>query len=105
MLKMKISTTKEGTIVALCDSELIGKVLREGKAVLDLDKYSGFYCGYDIDENSAATLRQTEIALKYAKSVNVVGSKALDFVKRMGYNTGGVKYISKVPHLQIYRAN
>ena len=102
MLKMKISTTKEGTIVALCDSELLGKVLKEGKNVLDLEKYACFYNGFEIDERSAKTKQQVEIALKYSKSINVVGKKAVDFIKELGYKTEGAKMIAKVPHLQIY---
>jgi len=99
---MKISTTKEGTIVALCDSELLGKVLKEGKNVLDLEKYTSFYNGFEIDERSAKSKRQVEIALKYSKSINIVGKKAIGFIKELGYKTEGAKTIAKVPHLQIY---
>jgi len=103
MLKMKITSTKEGTIVGICDSELIGKVLKDKIGCLDLQKHAGFYDGEIFDERSSAKARQIEIALKYCKSINAVGTKAIDFLKVMGYKTEGAKKIGGIPHVQIYK--
>ena len=105
MIKMKISTTKEGTIVALCDSELIGKVIKDSKnkACLDLERHASFYNGSEIDERDSRAKRQLEIALKYSKSINVVGKKSVEYIKGFGYRTEGVILVNNVPHLQIYK--
>jgi len=107
VLKMKITTTKEGTIVGLCDSELIGKKIKDSKskACLDLEKHAAFYSGSEIDERDARTKRELEIALKYAKSINVVGKKAVEYVKGMGYKIDNVMRIDNIPHLQVYRVD
>jgi hypothetical protein len=103
MLKMKITMTKEGTIFAMCDPELLGKIIKEGKTVIDLQKHATFYSGNDIDERSALVKRQLAVATKYAKSINVVGKKSVEFMKEMGFKTDGAKTIGGVPHLQIYK--
>jgi len=103
MLKMKITMTKDGTILAMCDLELLGKVIKEGKTVIDLQKHATFYSGNDIDERSVLAKRQLSIATRYAKSINVVGKKSVEFMKEMGFKTDGAKTVGGVPHLQIYR--
>jgi hypothetical protein len=105
MLKLKISTTKDGTIVGLCDSELIGKTIKDSKskACLDLSKHAGFYDGEAIDERDIKARRRLEIALRYSKSINVVGKRAVECIKSFGYNIDTVKMIDNVPHLQIYK--
>jgi hypothetical protein len=85
-------------VVALCDKELIGKVLREGGLVLDLERYSAFYVGEITSEKAAAE------ALETATSVNLVGKKAVGLaIKRKLAEKGSERIIEGVPHLQIYR--
>ena len=59
----------EKTIVAVCDSELLGKVFEEGEAVLDLT--SSFYRGDEVSEREAGDL------VRNADIVNLVGKKAV----------------------------
>ncbi|QLJ53422.1 MAG: hypothetical protein Sv326_1247 [Candidatus Fermentimicrarchaeum limneticum] len=98
MLLMKIFKKKNEKIVAVCDAELIGKVLREGELVLNLEKYADFYNGEQADEESV------ERELLTATSINLVGDKATGIAKRMKLvRDSDIKRIQKVPHVQVYR--
>ena len=99
MLYRKQHKTEQGLIVALCDEELLGTAYKEGKLVLDLKKYAGFYRGELEDEKSA------EKALKDANifSANVVGKRSVDVFKRLGFvSDGDVKTIQGVQFVQIF---
>ncbi len=81
-------------VIALCDKELIGKVLREGEKVIDLDKYRNFYIGDDfkyLDERF--------------DSINAIGKKSIDFLVEKKYlkDKKNVAKIEKVPHIQIFK--
>ena len=81
-------------VIALCDKELIGKVLREGEKVIDLDKYRHFYVGDDfkyLDERF--------------DSINAIGKKSIDFLVKNNYlkDKKNVAKIEKIPHIQIFK--
>jgi hypothetical protein len=98
MLMMRTFKKGKEKIVAVCDAELIGKVLREGELVLNLDKYASFYKGEEADES------MVEKELLTATSVNLVGEKATGIAKRMKLvKESDIIHIQKVPHVQIYR--
>ena len=95
---MRVHRRPEDTIVALCDAELMGRVLREGGAVIDLDKYGGFYKGEKVGEEKAAE------ALKSATSINAVGEKSVGVVRKaVGFAEDKVKFIQGMPHVQAYK--
>ena len=94
---LKIHSNPQGIVVALCDSELIGKVLMDGKRRLDLAAYAGFYQGEKVGAAEAAQ------ALLGAENANLVGAKALAAAKAAGLDTSGSIRIGGVPHLQLYR--
>ena len=90
-------TVKNEVVVAVCDKELIGKVLREGELVLDLKKYSSFYVG------ELATPESVLALLTEATSINLVGEKAVGLAVKKGLaKKRDAKKIGGVPHLQIY---
>jgi hypothetical protein len=98
MLLMKVFKKKNEKIVAVCDSELIGKVLREGELVLNLDKYASFYKGEEADDASV------EKELLTATSINLVGKRATEIAKKIKLvKDSDMITIQKVPHVQIYR--
>jgi len=94
---LKTHASPDGEIVALCDIELIGKVLSSGKARLDLSAYAPFYLGKKVDEKEAVE------ALKLACNANIVGKKALAAAKKAGLAVSYAKNIGGVPHLQVYQ--
>ena len=84
-------------ILAACDAELLGRVFREGDAVLDLQKYRSFYEGGKVTQGELAVL------LKESVNINLVGKKTIAVAgKCMKLSPAGVKKIGGVPHLQIY---
>ena len=58
-------------VVALCDSELLGKIYTQGERVLDLKNYRGFYEGAAVTEIEAIEL------LRMADNANIVGEKSV----------------------------
>jgi len=94
---LKMHASPDGEIVALCDIELIGKVLASGKARLDLSAYAPFYLGKKVEEKEAVD------ALRIAQNANIVGKKALEAAKKAGLSVSHAKTIGGVPHLQVYR--
>jgi uncharacterized protein len=88
---------KNEIVVAICDKELIGRVLREGELVLDLKKHSSFYMG---------DLTSPENALKAmlsATSINLVGERAVGLAIKNGMaEKGRERLVQGVPHVQIY---
>jgi len=94
---LKTHSSPDGEIVALCDIELIGKVLSSGKARLDLSAYAPFYLGRKVDEKEAVA------ALSSAQNANIVGKKALASAKKAGLAVSRARRIGGVPHLQAYR--
>jgi len=94
---LKTHPSPDGEIVALCDIDLIGKVLTSGKARLDLSAYAPFYLGKKVEEKEAVA------ALASAQNANIVGKRALAAAKKAGFQVSHAKNIGGVPHLQIYR--
>ena len=94
---LKLHSTPEGEVVALCDAELIGRVLAEGRIRLDLEKYSGFYRGEKVG------LPEAVQALRTARNANIVGKKSMAAAREAGLDVSAAVSISGVPHLQIYK--
>ena len=95
---LKIHENAEGRIVAVCDKDLIGKVFESKSLYLDLDKYRSFYIG------ELATEEMVKNALKRFTSVNIVGKKAVNVAVKNGLvGKDEIKYINKVPYIQVYK--
>lgn len=95
---MKRYEREKEIVVAICDKELVGEVLREGALVLDLKRYSSFYVGEITTEKAAAE------ALETATSINLVGKKAVGLaIKKKIAEKGSERMIGGVPHLQVYK--
>ena len=85
-------------VLAACDEDLIGKVLEEKGAHLDLAKHASFYKGERCTENGLLS------EIPHASSINLVGKKAVAAGMKSGlFGEGEVKYINGIPHIQIYR--
>lgn len=96
-----ISSGREtiATVVALCDANLLGKVLEEGELCLDLSRNRGFYEGEKVSEEKAIALLRTPGA-----NLNLVGEKSLAAARKaFSINEASVRKISGVPMLQVYR--
>ena len=60
MIYFKKHRTENGDIIAMCDSELIDKVLQEGVIELNIKDYSSFYKGELISEEQAKEMINPE---------------------------------------------
>lgn len=95
---LKIHESGGQRVVAVCDEELIGKALSDGKIYLDLDAHRGFYVGAKAD---AAGVRK---ALGSFTSANLVGKNAVKVALDIGLAAADdVMYINRIPYIQIYR--
>jgi len=96
-LYLKIHVAGKGKVVAVCDENLIGRILDDGKAFMDLDRYRGFYTGEKADANA---VRQ---ALRDFSSANIVGQESVGVALSAGIVARkDVMYINKTPYIQIY---
>ncbi len=94
---LKVHETVQGRIVAACDRELIGEILDDGRAYLDLKAHREFYEGGLADE---AELRAM---LSDFRSANLVGKRAVGVALKLKLaGAGSVMYINKTPHIQLY---
>jgi hypothetical protein len=98
MMFLKIHNNARGRIVAVCDEGLIGRVLEEKGACMDLDRYRGFYAERRVDA------AEVEKALASFDSANIVGKEAVGVAISMGLaQKQDVMYIKKTPYIQIYK--
>ncbi len=99
MIYVKVHNTENGKIIAMCDESLIGKVLEDGKAVMDLKTYSDFYNGSLIVPSQFPDVPATEIV-----SANVVGEESVDVaIKHRIIEKGHIKTIKGVPYAHAYK--
>lgn len=94
---LKIHEGPNGEVVAVCDAELLGRVIADGRHRLDLEKFGSFYAGKKVGKQEAVA------ALRGAKNANLVGKKSLEAAAEAGLDTSGAIDIGGVPHLQAYR--
>ena len=80
-------------ILAVCDTELLGKRFEDSKLVLDLT--SSFYKGVEMDENR---LRELTLA---AAIINAVGEKTIKFLRDCGFEIKEVNKIKNIPFVNI----
>ncbi|MBD3304704.1 DUF424 family protein [Candidatus Woesearchaeota archaeon] len=95
LLKMivKIHKKDEKTVVAVCDSDLLGKRLEQGDLQLDLT--SDFYKGEEMDEKEAGDL------IRNADIVNLVGRNSV----KLGIQEGIIEEdkileVDGIPHAE-----
>lgn len=95
---LKVHNDGRGRVVAVCDEGLLGKVLEGEGALLDLEKYRGFY------GDKKAGAEEVSEALARFDSANIVGKEAVSVALRMGLaGKDDVMYIKRTPYIQIYR--
>ena len=90
---VKIHSTPNGKLIAICDSDILGKVFEEGDLQLNLS--SRFYQGEEKSEDDVAHL------LKCGYVVNAVGKDAVALLKRMKLiEEGHILRVDGIPHAQ-----
>jgi uncharacterized protein len=90
-------TRYQGSVmISICDLELVGKTLIDGELVVNLSKE--YFQEQIIEENQAPEL------LKSCTIANLVGTRIVDLAISLRLaNQNGVKNISGIPFLMIYK--
>lgn len=91
----------KGIMIAMCDEELMGRMLSEGRIEIDLEHYGGFYKGELLAEDEAARRIDRKVY-----SANIVGNRSVDILVRMGIVKGDeVKTVQGVKFVHIFRVD
>jgi hypothetical protein len=93
---LKIYENGEYFLVAACDSEVLGKKLKNGKSNVEINR--DFYEGKKVSET------ELQEALGRATTSNLFGEKTVQCAIKCGLvDQGSVIMIDGVPHAQIFR--
>lgn len=93
---MKLKKVGRNVLLAICDSEILGKTLCEGKIVFCVKE--DFYRGARVDVEEAVSL------IENSNIVNMVGKNVVSRAIRKGYvHPEAVLNIGGIPHAQIVK--
>jgi hypothetical protein len=94
MLLVKIHNAYR-EVIAVCDSELVGKHFEEGKMQIDITE--AFYKGTEMDEKKADEFIKRKLADDAC--FNFVGERAINAALKAGaINKKGIIRIQGIPH-------
>lgn len=92
--RMKVYRVRGEVLVAVCDSELVGKIFREGK--LKIEVKEEFYGTEEFEE------KEVEETLKRATIANITGKNAVELAIKIGIiDKERVLKIDGCPHAQM----
>lgn len=94
-MNVKIHNGPHGRVVAICDAELLGKKLTEGKISLTISER--FYGGEEKTEKELIEIIKSDDVL------NIIGEKSCDFaIKHKLIDKEHIKRIQGTPHAQSF---
>jgi len=94
MFRMRVYRVKGEVLVAVCDSDIVGRTFREGD--LKLEVKESFYGEEEVGEE------EVKRALRNATIANITGSKAVNLAVRIGIiDKNRILYIEGCPHAQM----
>ncbi len=94
-MNINIHNGPHGRVVALCDSNLLGKTFTEGKIVLNVSER--FYKGEEVTEKEILPM------LKGDDVLNIVGEESCNFaIKHKLVDKDNIKTIGGIPHAQVF---
>jgi len=81
-------------VVAICDSELLGKTFEQGDRILEVRE--NFYAGEEIDEKEL--LKQINKLSAEDATFNIVGKKSVEIAEKAGIiSKDGIKTVQGIP--------
>ncbi len=94
MFRMRVYRVKGEVLVAVCDSDIVGRTFREGD--LKLEVKESFYGEEEVGEE------EVKRALRNATIANITGNKAVNLAVRIGIiDKNRILYIEGCPHAQM----
>tara|TARA_Y100000590_G_scaffold377493_1_gene443739 strand:- start:2295 stop:2591 length:297 start_codon:yes stop_codon:yes gene_type:complete len=96
LYSVKIVSRNGNTMLNMCDSELLGKTISDGKLVMKISK--NYYHDQFVEQEEAKDL------LKKSNNINLVGNETILLSLELGIGTEqAVKLIDKIPFLIIIK--
>jgi len=93
---MKLRKIGGNVLLAICDAEILGKTLREGKIV--------FYIKEDFYKGAKVTIEEAVDMIANSTIVNMIGRNIVQKAMEKGYvHPEAVLNIEGVPHAQILK--
>ena len=93
---MNLKKKGKNVLLAMCDAEILGKTLREGKVVFQVKE--DFYKGAKVNVEEALTM------VKNCTIVNMIGKNVVSKAIENGYvHPEAVLNIEGIPHAQIVK--
>lgn len=95
--------TENGSMIAMCDENLIDRILEQGDIYINIKDYKSYYMGERIGKENA--IRRIKLVEK-VHSANIVGKESVE----VGLDTkiigkGDVLNVDGVPYVQSYNVN
>ena len=93
---MNLKKIGRNVLLAICDAEILGKTLRDGKIVFCVKE--GFYKGAKVNIDEAMCM------IENSTIVNMIGRNVVSRAIEKGYvHPGAVLKIEGIPHAQIVK--
>lgn len=91
---VKIHDRINGRVVAICDSDLLGKTLKNKDFKVEVSK--SFYGGEILDEFGIIKIFEKE------RNINIIGKRIVELCMKLNIiNKDHVIYIGDIPHIQL----
>jgi hypothetical protein len=96
-VSIKTHRAQGQVVVAMCDVELVGRKLKDGRITITLNE--GFYAGEFFDEDETGIFN----LIRGASSYNIFGERAIGVAMRYNLvDRTTVRVIDGIPHAQVY---
>lgn len=93
---VKLRKIGNNVLLSICDAEILGRTLREGKIVFQVTEE--FYKGEEVDVEEAVSMIETSTI------VNMIGKNVVQKAVEKGYvHPEAILNIDGVPHAQIVK--
>jgi len=91
---VKIHDNLKGRVVAICDSDLLGKTLEDENFRIDVSK--NFYGGDLADEPKVIQMLEKE------RNLNLIGKNIVELCIKLGIiSKENVIFVNNIPHMQL----
>jgi hypothetical protein len=100
MIYVKVHSTENGAILAMCDSSLVDRVLVEGDVEINIRDYADFYKGQLLSkESSRGAIKKAEIV-----SANIIGEESVGVaLDEQIIRRENIRTVMKVPYANAFR--
>lgn len=99
MFRLKVHASGDKTIVAVCDSDILGHIFEEKERILDVDK--DFFSGKNMLLKDIEKIAET---IHASNTSNIIGNRIVaELVKNGAIKTQSVKEICGVKYAMVFR--